>query len=123
MQANCQQLAANGQPAVTLSAAPPVTLSADEQALLLLVNEQGGIEKVKTDLAVLKAAAATERAGLVESITANTRAFTAEDLNVMSTEQLKKLRDATHPADFSGRGGPRENSHSADPLVEAPMPG
>lgn len=114
MQANCPQ---KGE-----LPAPPVTLSDDEKALQALVQEQGGVEAVKTSLQTLKAAVDAERAVLVEGITANTRAFTAEDLGAMSTEQLMKLRDATLPADFSGRGGPRDNSHSADPLVEAPMP-
>lgn len=103
--------------------AQPAALSADEQTLLALVQEQGGVEKVKAGLQALKDAAAAERTNLVTAITANTRAFTAEDLNAMSTEQLKKLRDATLPADFSGRGTPRNNSQSAETLVEAPMPG
>lgn len=115
-----QAPSANAEPPVIT---PPATLSADEQALVALVHEQGGIEAVRTNLQALRDAAASERAGLVATIATNTRAFTADDLAAMTTDQLKKLRDATSPADFSGRGGPRENSHSAEPLVEAPMPG
>jgi hypothetical protein len=136
MAANCQQLAANGQPGtpgeqlpaagespVTPPVTSPVTLSEDEKALQALVLEQGGIEQVKAGLVALKAAATAERTEFIKLITANTKVYTAEELAAMSTEQLKKLRDATLPADFSGRGGPRDNSHSAEPLVEAPMPG
>jgi hypothetical protein len=148
MQANCQLNSANTETPMTqpnnqasttqpgniqtpatqplnnqASAAQPVILSEDEKALQALVKDAGGVEAVKTGLMALKAAETAERTGLVTAITANTKAFTADDLAAMSIDQLKKLRDATSPADFSGRGTPRDNSHSADLLVEAPMPG
>lgn len=61
-----------------------------------------------------------EKAQLIESLTANATAFTSEELNGFTVDQLRKLESMARPRDYSGRGMGHVNRDSGV-LVEVPM--
>jgi hypothetical protein len=61
-----------------------------------------------------------EKAQLIESLTANATAFTSEELQGFTVDQLRKLESMARPRDYSGRGLGHVN-RDAGVLVEVPM--
>ena len=97
-------------------------ISPELEALAEVVAEFGGVDAFKQALRQFKANEETERTGLVESLAANQRnAFSREDLEGMTTAQLRKLDISLRPADFSGRGLPIAHNRSEWAPYVAPM--
>jgi hypothetical protein len=87
-----------------------------------MVAEMGGVEVVRQVMQVMREAAEADRLAVLAELRANQSLRLGEDdLKVMSLEALKRLRDSLKPADYSGRGLPRNDQRPAV-LVEAPMP-
>lgn len=61
-----------------------------------------------------------EKARLIETLTANATAFTSEELNGFTVDQLRKIESMARPRDYSGRGLGHVNRESGQ-LVEVPM--
>lgn len=97
------------------------TLSEDVKSLSQALQELGGVAGLKEALETVRANANQQKADLVATLAANERcAFSTEDLQAMTLEQLQKLNSSLRPANYAGRGGPRGNANESEPRVPEP---
>ena len=116
MAQRCEELAANQDE----DEAPPPPGGDDALAGMLARLEQiaARVDEIGANLG---SSAKEEWDALAAEVAAHSDGLTAQDLNGMNLEALRKLRAAFVPADYSGRGGVFAAHGNAQP-VGAPMP-
>ena len=116
MAQRCEELAANQDK----DEAPPPPGGDDALAGMLARLEQiaARVDEIGANLG---SSAKEEWDALAAEVAAHSDGLTAQDLNGMNLEALRKLRAVFVPADYSGRGGVFVAHGNAQP-VDAPMP-